>query len=134
MEMKFCLLADYAGEGHRSKLLAVGIFDQVFASAARPIGLPPFYIAAAFEAHAVEGTDHPFEMRLVDEDGESAGIAVQFDVKFRIQGPGRPLKAQFVLPQIVLQLPNVGMYEFHFLSKGKLIGSAPLFVLAAPPL
>jgi hypothetical protein len=132
MQLKYAHLCDYAGEGARGKPIAVGIFERVVASDARPIGLPTIYLLVAIEAHVAEGTDHTAEIRLTNDQGEDKIPRASFQIRFRPQGPGHLMIAHLIAQFEMITLPDVGEYEFYVLVDGNDVASVPLIISPAP--
>ena len=128
MKVTFALLADYATQGLGSKLTIVGTFDTFFGvPRVRPIRCPRFFLVAGFEGSVIEGSEHPFEVRVVDEDGH---LVVERPIRGVVQltprGPGRRLGAHMTIGMDGLVVPDVGEYSFELWSGG----SEPLAVVS----
>jgi uncharacterized protein DUF6941 len=126
VDLRYGMLADYAGPGAEGKSIVVGIFDTVYDRlGVRPIPLPPCYLVAVFEAHTTEGTEHQLELRVQDEDGHDIVPAVAMPIRFSPQGPARPLVARVFafLPQF--PVPEHGVYTCELLIGGDACGSPP---------
>lgn len=134
MDLRFGLLADYAGEGKASKLLMVGVFDTVYnQGGSRPIQVPPCYLVLMIDAHVTEGSDHTLELHLTNEDGADVFPPTSMPIKFSLQGPGRPLRAQVVIALFGLVVPDEGDYAFNVLIMRQHLGDVPLYVRPAQP-
>jgi hypothetical protein len=137
MQMKFGVLADYAGQGASAKTILVGIFDTIYnVLGALPIGTPPFYVFASIEAHITEGTDHTAIIHFTTADGADLPTPIRVEVPFKFmpRGRGRMMLGNLAMsvPQGVA-LPGLGSYEFNILIDGRHVGSIPLYV-EDPPL
>ena len=134
MELRFGLLADYAGEGRAGKLLMVGVFDTVYnQQGTNPVQIPPCYLVAAIDAHVTEGSEHRLDVHLTNEDGGAVIPPTAMPIKFASQGPGRPLRANVVLGMFGLMVPSEGTYAFNLLIQGRHLGDVPLYVRPAQP-
>lgn len=134
MEFKYAHLADYAGDGGRGKVTIVGIFDTVFVNEQRPILLPPMSLAASFEAHVTEGTEHQLEVRFCDEDGHDMIPRGQLPLRFAAAGPDRPLRANAFISLAPIRVADVGDYAFHLFVDGLEVESIRLHVVPMPPM
>jgi hypothetical protein len=132
MELKFGVLADYAGQGAAGKVILVGIFDTIFdALRVVPIPMPQFFLFAAMEAHVTEGTDHTAVVHLTTADGADLPnpIRLELPFKFGARGRGRKMVGNLVIAVPPgLGLPARGAYEFSILLDGHHVGSIPLYV------
>lgn len=132
MELKYGVLADYAGAGAGGKVILVGIFDTVFnLQNVNPVPLPAFFVFAAIEAHVTEGTEHSAVIHLTTGDGNDlpTPIRVELPFKFVPRGRGRKMLGNlFIGIPPGLLLPGNGSYEFNILMDGRHIGSIPLYV------
>lgn len=134
MNLKFGVLADYAGQGAANKAILVGIFDTLFNMQNQStIISPPFFLFAALEAHLTEGTEHKAVVHLMTGDGRDLKVPVrlELDFKFAPRGPGRLMHGNLIMGINGLPLPGNGSYEFNILMDGRHLGSVPLYVAEA---
>lgn len=132
MEFRFGHLADYAGEGAAGKLIAVGIFENVHASSARPVMLPIMHLVAVFEAFVAEGTEHQLEVRFTNADGVAQFPPAPVPINFVPQGPNRPLRANVIIQLAGLQVPDVGDYAFNLFIDTHFQGRIPIVIIPMP--
>ena len=134
IQLRFGLIADYAGQGANSKLILVGIFDTIFIVDPNvPIVFPLCYLAVQLSASVVDGSVHRVKLRLMDEDGGLVWQqADETEVRMVASAPGRPLVAQIVTFLAGLQLPRLGDYAFEVQVDGHLVGEVPFHVIPQP--
>jgi hypothetical protein len=136
MNLKFGVLADYAGIGAANKAILVGIFDTVFNTQNAPnISLPPFYLFAQIEAHVTEGTEHKVTVHITTGDGGELPVPVRVELPFKLvpRGPGRELQGNLIIALQGMPLPGENSsYEFNILMGGNRIGSVPFYVSEGP--
>jgi hypothetical protein len=136
MNLKFGVLADYAGQGAAGKTILVGIFDTVYNTQnASSLALPPFYLFAQVEGHVTEGTEHKVIVHITTGDGRDLPVPVRVELPFKLspRGPGRELQGNLIIALQGMPLPGNGSYEFSILMDGRHVGSVPLYVAEAPP-
>lgn len=135
MNLKYGVLADYAGQGAAGKAILVGVFDTIFnVQNQSTVVTPPFYLFAAVEAHVTEGTEHQATIQVMTADGRDLPKPVKVSLPFRFspQGPGRPLIGNLVIGIQALELPGNGSYEFSLLIDNRHVASLPLYVSQVP--
>lgn len=125
IEVKFAMLADHVSETKEGKLVIVGVFDAINAPEA-PTVHPQFFVVARFETSVAAGTQHELQLGMWDEDGQALmPLSDPFPIAFAPQGPGRPLRAQFII-QLGMQFPKFGDYEFRIVFNGRQLVAIPL--------
>jgi hypothetical protein len=125
------LLADYANVTTDGKLNVMGVIGGMTATRV-PVTHRSLYLIARFEARVTEGTHHTIQIALADTDGrEVVPKLAPIPLRFEIMGPGRPLRAQFVMEFEDLKLPVFGEYDFHIFVDGEYIESVPLYLESA---
>lgn len=137
MNLKFGVLADYAGQGAAGKTILVGIFDTLFnPQHLESFQSPPFFLFAAIEAHVTEGTEHRAVIHFTTGDGGDLPVPVRLELPFTLaaRGPGRNLAGNLILGLQGLPLPGNGSYEFNVLVDGRHVGSVPLYVTDPVPI
>lgn len=134
MEMRYGVLADYATSGARGKRVIVGVWDTFcHVGEDRPIRIPRCFLAAAFDASALEGSEHVIQLRVTDADGiQLLDRAPELAVRFVPRGPGRPLRADVEVELIDLAVPDQGEYVFEFYSGTERVGAIEFYVVGAP--
>jgi hypothetical protein len=133
MNFRFGFLTDYAGRGHRGKLILVGIFDQVHDNAGtRPIPIPPCFLVVSIVAHATEGANHAGRVVLMNADGQELPPRIDLPLVFIPQGPGRPLNANILIRLDGVTVPDLGDYAFHVLVDNRHVGEV-VFSVTPPP-
>jgi hypothetical protein len=139
MDLRFGHLCDYATQGAASKLVLVGLFDQLLhRTPDEPIRLPLCYLVFKLECSLSEGSAHQIRLRLKDGEEitlrDEEGKEVDFDLgaqTFKPSGPGRPLIFQMIMALGGLSFPSVDDYAFEIKVDEKVIGEIPLYVLEA---
>jgi len=135
MQLKYGVLADYAGQGAAGKAILVGIFDTIFnIQNLDTVVTPPFYLFASIEAHVTEGSEHQATIHVISADGRDLPKPVKVSLPFRFsaQGPGRPLIGVLIIGIQAIELPGNGAYEFNLLIDNRHIAAVPLYVLQTP--
>jgi len=132
--MRYGMLADYYAEGQHGKPTIVGVWDVILhTDPAQPIVVPRSFLVASFDTSALEGSEHELELRLVDANGSPAvEDSPRIQVGFKARGPDRPMRADFALELVDLQLPSPGDYQFQFWNGSDYIGTVDLHVVLVP--
>ena len=131
--LRYGMLADYATQSEHGKRVIVGVFDRlIHVGEAAEITLPRCFLIASFSASALDGSEHEFEIRLVNESGQSVmdGPTI-LPVRFIASGPDYPLRAELAIELVGIKLPGLGDYEFQFWTKGAYVAGIELRV--TPP-
>lgn len=132
MDLKFALLADFVNETKEGKANIIGEFDRIH-SPTVPVVHPFLSIAARFEAHISEGTDHEVQIGLYDEDGkEILPLSPPIPLKFVAIGRGKPLRGNIIAQLSGVNFPHYGDYAFHLLVDGRHMASVPFTVAQMP--
>lgn len=134
IRLRFGHLCDYATQGERGKLILVGIFENFYAAAQGPVGLPPFWMVIGLECSVGDGSRHVIAIRLLDGDGKTVidGMHDPEPRQFVPAGPGQPLRIQALIQVAGAAVPGIGDYEFEIRVDGTNVGSVSLGVLPMP--
>jgi hypothetical protein len=124
MELKFALLADWAGETREGKLVISGEFDLITAANA-PAVHPSLFLVARLHANVAEGSSHKLDLRLIGPTQQEHQRLKDFPVKFSPGGPGRPLRGQLLVKISPLNLPRFGKYHIEIRIDNRLMDTVP---------
>jgi hypothetical protein len=125
MQLKFAMLADWAGETREGKLVISGEFDTIFAPQV-PAVHPSMYFVARLHANITEGSDHTLVLSLISPAQETIVQTDEIPFAFLPSGPGRPLKGQVIVHVSPLELPAIGKYHFELRVDNRLMETVPL--------
>lgn len=133
------MLCDYHSEGHRGKRVIVGVWDTiVHVNPAEPLVMPRSFLVAAFDAGAIEGSEHRLQIRFVDANGQQlTEEPLILPLRFIARGPDQPLRAQLALELAGLPLPGYGDYQFQLFRQvsdesTEFVGTIDFYVIQPP--
>jgi hypothetical protein len=132
MEMLFGHLVDFATIDNRQKLILVGIFDIVYVTEGRPIGLPNATLVAKFRASVLEGTQHMIEGRITDADGKDIHPRQHFPVDLAPEVASLGVAANLLAPIGGMPFPDIGDYAFRFYEGDRQLGEIPIHIVHRP--
>ena len=122
------LVADYANLTGDGRVNVLGIFNQIRASNFPARHHSMWLIAKVSLDIGERAVTRPFEIRLLDEDSNSA-FDLEGDLPFHQSESGMPPEINIVLPLNNLVFPQPGIYNFRLYINEELKGSVPIQVV-----
>lgn len=132
MDVRLCVLCDYATVSQDGKLSILGMFDQINPPAL-PLTLPLMYVVTVFEVSPVEANTTK-ELRLILAGADGAEV-LRVEQSLTVPPaplPGRPIVLNHVLGLAMPVFSKSGDYAFHVLVGGEEKGRASLLVNKPP--
>lgn len=128
MKVRLAVLADAANQSADGKLNLLGEFNLIWADQL-PVVWPRFFLVMKLEAEPGEPAVQSFSVRVVDEDANDVGVALDGELDFsRWFLPGIPRNGAFILEFRNAQFSRAGTYEFHVTANGSRVADVPLYV------